>query len=158
MVLNEEFSIREFSNEVQNDDANIRNAYLSLSVDGALKMIGKVEDLRAFLEINDSINRNECNEEKYKAFVEEINKHLDLGIYYGNGKTKQASVQAEAYLKDKDEWRKEEYWNTRMVLVFSDGTRTSFDDFFDKDDFTKAIEAFEALEEEYETFINGGEE
>ena len=121
-------------------------------------MIGKVEDLRAFLEINDSINRNESNEEKYKAFVEEINKHLDLGIYYGNGKTKQASVQAEAYLKDKDEWRKEEYWNTRMVLVFSDGTRTSFDDFFDKDDFTKAIEAFEALEEEYETFINGGEE
>ena len=88
----------------------------------------------------------------------EVIQHLDLGIYYGNGKTKQASVQAEAYLKDKDEWRKEEYWNTRMVLVFSDGTRTSFDDFFDKDDFTKAIEAFEALEEEYETFINGGEE
>ena len=158
MVLNEEFSIREFSNEVQNDDANIRNAYMSLSVDGSLKMIGKVEDLRAFLEINDSINRNERNEEKYKAFIEEINQHLDLGIYYGNGKTKQASVQAEAYLKDKDEWTKEERWDIRMVLVFSDGTRTSFDDFFDKDDFTKTIEAFEALEEEYETFINGGEE
>ena len=96
------------------------------AVDGALKMIGKVEDLRAFLEINDSINRNERNEEKYKAFVEEANKHLDLGFYYGNGKTKQASIQAEAYLKDKDEWRKEEYWGTRMVLVFTDGTRTSF--------------------------------
>lgn len=155
IVFSEDFSIRDFAAEVQNDDANIRNAYMCLSVDGKLKMIGKVEDLRAFLEINDSINRNENNEEKYKAFVEEINKHLDLGIYYGNGKTKQASVQAEAYLKDKDEWRKEEYWKTRMVLVFSDGTRTSFEDFFNKKDFTKAIEAFEALEEDYETFIKG---
>lgn len=155
IVFSEDFSIRDFAAEVQNDDANIRNAYMCLSVDGKLKMIGKVEDLRALLEINDSINRNENNEEKYKAFVEEMNQHLDLGIYYGNGKTKQASVQAEAYLKDKDEWRKEEYWKTRMVLVFSDGTRTSFEDFFNKKDFTKAIEAFEALEEDYETFIKG---
>lgn len=155
IVLNDEFSIGEFSTEVQNDDANIRNAYMCLSVDDALKMIGKVEDLRALLVINDSINRNSDKEEKYKAFIEEENKHLDLGLYYGNSKTKQASIQAEAFVKEIDEWTRKEYWDTRMVLVFTDGTRTSFDDFFNKDNFTKAIEAFEALEEDYDTFING---
>lgn len=157
IVLNAGLSEREFSSAVQDGNANIKNAYMCASIDGKLKMIGKVEDLRAFLEINDSINNNECNEEKYKAFVEEANKHLDLGFYYGNGKTKQASIEAEAYLKDKDEWRKEEYWGTRMVLVFTDGTRTSFDDFFNEKVFTKAIKAFEALEEDYETFIKGEE-
>ena len=116
-------------------------------------MIGKIEDLRALLVIEDSINRNWKNEEKYKAFIEEENKHIDLGLYYGNSQKKQASIEAEAYVREV--YFGEEFWGTRMVLVFTDSTRTSFDEFFSKKDFTKAIEAFEALEEDYETFIKG---
>ena len=166
IVLNEEFSISEFSTEVQNDNANIKNAYMCLSVDSKLKMIGKVKDLRVLLSIDDSLNYNWHDGEKYKAFTEEENKHLDLGLYYGNSKTKQASIQMEAYCEtdtywvgsyDNKQWITEEYWHTRPVLVFTDGTRTSFEDFFNKEDFTKAIKAFEALEEDYETFINGEE-
>jgi len=156
IVFSEDFSIRDFAAEVQNDDANIRNAYMCLSIDNKVKMIGKIADLRALLVIEDSINRNWKNEEKYKAFLEEENKHLDLGLYYGDSQKKQASIEAEAYLKEVDRYG-DENWNTRLVLVFSDSTRTSFEEFFSKKDFTKAIEAFEALDEEYEKFIRGAE-
>ena len=154
IVFSEDFSIRDFAAEVQNDDANIRNAYMCLSIDEKLKMIGKIEDLRALLVIEDSLNKNWNNEAKYKAFVEEENEHLDLGLYYGNSQKKQASIEAEAYLQEESPFG-EEYWGTRMVLVFTDSTRTSFEEFFSKKDFTKAIEAFEALEKDYATFIGG---
>ena len=153
IVFNEDLSIRDFANEVQHDDANISNGYMCLSFDNRAKMIGKIADLRALLVIEDSINKNWNNEEKYKAFIEEENKHIDLGLYYGNSQKKQASIEAEAYVREV--YFGEEFWGTRMVLVFTDSTRTSFDEFFSKKDFTKAIEAFEALEEDYETFIKG---
>ena len=156
IVFNEDFSKREVIREIQQANSNIRNAYMCLSIDNKVKMIGKIADLRALLVIEDSINRNWKNEEKYKAFLEEENKHLDLGLYYGDSQKKQASIEAEAYLKEVDRYG-DENWNTRLVLVFSDSTRTSFEEFFSKKDFTKAIEAFEALDEEYEKFIRGAE-
>lgn len=164
IVLNAGLSEREFSSAVQDGNANIKNAYMCASIDGKLKMIGKVEDLRALLVIEDSMESNWRNGEKYKTFVEEENKHLDLGLYYGNSNKKQASVEMEAYCEterywvgsvDNKTWITEEYWNTRPVLVFSDSVRTSFEEFFSKDDFTKALKAFEALEEDYENFIGG---
>lgn len=152
IVLNEEFSIGEFSTEMQNDSANVSNVYMCLSVDdNKLRMIGKVADLRTLLSLEDSIYHNWRNEEKFKAFVEEENRHLDLGLYYGDSPKKQASVEMEAYC-DTDA-----FWNTRPVLVFSDSVRTSFEEFFSKDNFIKAIKAFEALEEDYEAFISGAE-
>ena len=133
---------------IDNKETNVRNMYLNVSLMGKASVTGRVADLRAFLELNDSTTKYDRNEELFKKYLAKANEMLDLGLYYTGSSNKQASMELEAVQYDNYDLRKE--WNSRPVLVFSDGVRTSFGDYFNSDDFSKVIEAFKKLAKESE--------
>lgn len=166
IIFNDDFQERDLKYEIQNGNSDIKNAYLSLSVNDKAKIIGKVNGVREFLSLEDSILRNWRDGEKYQYFTDQENRLLDLGLYYGNSDLKQASVEFEVVCETQrywvgvytdPVWVEEYYYHTIPVLVFNDGSRTSFEEFFNEDDFRNAIKAFEALDEDYQNLYGGAE-
>ena len=95
---------------------------------------------------------NDNNESTYKSYILQANSLLDIGLYYGNSNTKQASVFLEPFQQD-DYY--ERNWYCEPVLKFSDGTTYStFEAFFDETSFQDVIDKFNALIDEYTDMVD----
>ena len=128
---------------------------MSFSVLGKAEVIGRIADIRKFSELGDLLDQNEKDEAKYKKNLADMNSLLDLGMYYNGSSKKQAHLELEAKLVTETHGGKtEERWDAIPVMVFSDGARSSFEEFFDEKGFTKAVEAFEALEAQYDEMFD----
>lgn len=138
-------------------DLNAKNIYMSFSVLDKAQIIGRIADYKEISSLADRMNPK-AGDEEYKKAVDEFNSKLDLGLYY-NGSTKpQATFEFELKISEiKDQGRDEKRWQLIPVLVFSDGARVSCEEFFDEDNFIKAIEAFDALEAQYDALFEGEE-
>jgi hypothetical protein len=137
----------------QSEDLNVKNLYISFSVLGKAQAIGRISDFWKLVTLSDEMDDE--SEEDVKKALAEINKLIDLGLYYNGSTDKQAHVELEAqYRSDTYGGRTEEWWEAIPVMVFSDGARISCEDFFDEDGFSRAIEAFEALEAQYDKLFD----
>ena len=135
------------------EDLNVKNLYISFSVLGKAQAIGRISDFWKLVTLSDEMD--EESEEDFKKALAEINKLIDLGLYYNGSTDKQAHVELEAqYRSDTYGGRTKEWWEVIPVMVFSDGARISCEDFFDEDGFSRAIEAFEALEAQYDKLFD----
>ncbi|MBO7112108.1 MAG: hypothetical protein J6W18_09185 [Bacteroidaceae bacterium] len=137
----------------QSEDLNAKNLYICFSVLDKAQAIGRIADLNDFVTLSDELDDE--SEEEYKKTLAEINKLIDMGLYYNGSTDKQARLELEAqYRSDTHGGRTEEWWEVIPVMVFSDGARISCEDFFDEEGFSKAIEAFEALEAQYDNLFD----
>ena len=144
---------------IQNsEDLNTKNIYMSYSVLGKVQIIGRITDYKELMSLTELLYENSENEAKYKKNVADLNSLIDLGLYYNGSQKKQADLEFEAQLRsDTHGGKTEEWWEGIPVMVFTDGARISCEEFFDEKGFTKAIEAFDALEAQYDAMF-GGEE
>ena len=140
------------------EDLNTKNMYISFAVLGKAQIIGRVADYKEMASLISDINESE-EEEEYRAALDKFNSKLDLGLYYNGSTQKEAYLQFELKIQDVEEVERHgEIWETIPVMVFSDGARVSCEEFFDEKGFTKAIDAFDALEAQYDALFNGEEE
>lgn len=130
-----------------------KNAKLNFSVmDDKVKIAGSCLDIIKF---NNKMEEAEdhCNQETaYKSYINEANEMLDLYVYYNGTSTKQAYVNLEPFY---DEYYYDYgEWDCEPVIRFADGTSYStFEAFFDEDDFTDLINTFEKLIEDFEGLV-----
>lgn len=138
----------------QSEDLNVKNIYISFSVLGKAQIIGRISDYKELVAKTEIMDEAE-GEEEFKKAVADINKLIELGLYYNGSTDKQAYVEIEAQLMQENHGGKTyEVWDIIPVMVFSDGARISCEDFFDEDNFTKAVEAFDALEDQYDKMFD----
>jgi hypothetical protein len=77
---------------------------------------------------------------------------MDVNMYFDNTSTKQATVKLEPF--QEDDWYGYRYWESEPVIYFQDGTSYStFEAFFDADDFGNSVNAFEKLIERYRNML-----
>ena len=84
--------------------------------------------------------------------IKNINNQLDLGLYYNGSSKKTADVVIDYYVYY-DEYWDEEWEELGPVLVFDDGSKYSFYEYFDEDAFAGLIDSFELWIEMYETML-----
>lgn len=163
IVLNDDLDVEEVASQFEEDkDENLKNLYLSLSVLGKVQLTGKISDLKTFIELVDSVNH--LNEDNYERLAKEMSSKLDIGLYYKGSSKKEASLIYEILYEtwqDVDRYGQPMTWHRYKpvpILEFADGSKVKAEDFFDEKNFEKAIKAFEALEEEYDLFLNGEDE
>ena len=76
---------------------------------------------------------------------------VDLGVYYDGTSTRQASVEFDPVVEDNG-YGDEFYW-IEPVLVFGDGSRYFFYDYFDDRIFEDLVEDFEDFINDYEDMV-----
>lgn len=154
-VLEEMSDLDGLGDTLQNtENLNTKNIYMSFSLLGKAQIIGRISDYKELVAKTEIMDEAE-GEEEFKKAVADINKLIELGLYYNGSTDKQAYVEIEAQLMQENHGGKTyEVWDIIPVMVFSDGARISCEDFFDEDNFTKAIEAFDALEDQYDKMFD----
>ena len=155
-ILDEFSDLYVMSDTMRNAEGlNTRNIYMSISVLGKAQMIGRVADYMQFVMYKYLLDYYSEKEEEFKKTVADLNKIIEIGLYYNGSKEKQAYMELEAQLRTENYGDEtEEWWEVIPVMVFSDGARISCEEFFDKKGFAKAIEALEALQAQYDALFN----
>lgn len=128
-----------------------KNAYIYVDILGEMQFKGECSDMLALAEYVEDFDYAGTDAEEERA-VKNINSLLDLGLYY-NGSSKKTADMVMDYYVYYDEYWDEEWEELGPVLVFDDGSKYSFFEYFEEDAFEGLIDSFELWIEMYETML-----
>lgn len=132
------------------DDANAKNPFVKLDILGKVQMQGRLTDVRKYVDYLDMADQNDHNENQFKYYIDQANQFTDINLFYNNKTTKQATIRLEPFKEDG--W--DNYWTAEPILIFYDGSSYStFDAFFNDNDFRRTIDAFKSLANAYANII-----
>lgn len=146
------YSIEDIVNEDYDDDDFDSTTgdltYVKVDILDAVHIEGSISNIRNFADNIDEAFEYEENKNEMQKYLNKANKLMNAQIYYGNSGICQAEVTLEAVYADS--WNGRTYYDIMPVLNFSDGSRYStFEAFFNDDDFAATIKAFERLVNKY---------
>ena len=145
--------VNEDCDDVDFDNANMKNVYVKLDIIGKVQIQGILSDVRKFADYLDSADANDDSESKYKSYINQANSLLDLNLFYDGKAVKQATVKLEPFISES--WGGTTYWEVEPVLNFYDGSSYStFEAFFNDKDFKSVIDTFEELADKYAALVN----
>lgn len=140
--------VNEDCDDVNFDNANMKNVYVKLDILGKVQILGTLSDARQFADYLDSADANDKSESEYKSYVNQANSLLNLNLCYNGKAVKQATVKLEPF--SSESWGGTTHWKVEPVLNFYDGSSYStFEAFFNDKDFKSVIDTFEELADKY---------
>ena len=111
---------------------------------GEIQVTGECSNMEKYAEL---MEKDIYSEDDAEKIANSLNKLLDIVVYYDGTSAKQATIEMEG-MAEKDYYG--EYYWVEPVLVFNDGSRYLFYEYFDEDDFGYLIRKFERMLEGYE--------
>lgn len=87
------------------------------------------------------------NEEELKRLIDEVNPHLNIGLYYGDTDEPSAEFKYKATYRDYDYGYGE--WYPAEAIVFDDGTSYIIEEFFNEEDFKQLLNTIDTMIKEY---------
>ena len=130
-----------------------------------LTMVG-MGDYRTIYDTMERYDDQDWDESKWAdKMVELINKEAECKLFYNDTKEKVCDIVAQKYKWTDEYWYwngyeyvsvKEDYYSAEPILLFPDGSKYSFENYFTSKGFQKLIEAFWQIVEEYYNLV--GEE
>lgn len=128
-----------------------KNAKLEFDILGKVKIAGTCTDIAKLAEKLEKADDNCENEGTFKSYITEANSMMSLKVYYEGTDKEQASLKLEPFFDN--DWGYGE-WIYEPVICFNDGTGYStFEAFFDEDDFEDFIQVLDKLTEDFEDFV-----
>ena len=121
---------------------------VELNVLGELQIKGTCRDLN---KLSGYLEDEYDSEKDCEKAAERVTGLVDLGVYYDGTSTRQASVEFDPVVEDNG-YGDEFYW-IEPVLVFGDGSRYFFYDYFDDRIFDDLVEDFEDFIYDYEDMV-----
>lgn len=139
--------------DINFDNANMKNAYVKLDILGKVQIQGTLSDVRKFADYLDMAYESDDEEKTFKSYITQANSLLDLNLFYDGKAVKQANVKLEPFVSES--WNSYIYWDAEPVLYFFDGSSYStFEAFFNDKDFKSVIDTFKGLADKYAALIN----
>ena len=96
---------------------------------GELQVEGKCSDLVRMAELADAYVEDE---DEFERVIDIMNSLIDIHLYYDCTSTEQASIELEPMMET-DEYYGEYYYWAEPVIVFNDGSRYLFYEYFDEE-------------------------
>lgn len=124
--------------------------YVKLNIIGKVQLEGSINDIHSFVDYLDESDGDYSESEKTRveSALKKANKLMNAYVYYDNNGVRQAQITIEGVLEDT--WYGDNYYEVMPVLNFTDGSRYStFEAFFNDDDFASTIKAFKRLVNKY---------
>lgn len=117
---------------------------------GKVQVKGTVDDFNKMRDLDKRIN-SESTEADVKDIANQMNKQFDIGIYFNNGSTRQAYLQAYPFLEKKSYY---ERWKIEPVIYFDDGTSYStFEALGDDSRFNELVKKVKNLVTDFENLV-----
>lgn len=140
-----------YDSDVYPEFTKAKNAKISVDILGQMQVKGSCNNILTLSDYMD--NLWEANDKSTaERAVDNINNQLDLGLYYDGSSTKQADIIMDYYVVE-DDYYGDEWYDIEPIIVFNDGSKYAFYEYFDEDDFDGTIDHFELWIEMYETML-----
>lgn len=136
----------EFDEDELYDNSNLKNNSININILDKLEVKGACSDLKKLLEV--------FEDEEDEHLDSKINRYVDMNLYFYGSKESTAVIEAENY-KEYCDYCDEYHYYLAPVIVFNDGSRHSFENFFNEEDFKNTINIFGTLFEQFEDLIYG---
>lgn len=106
-----------------------------------IRVAGLIDVANLGPEVNALHEQELSDEQMMKKEAELLNKYVDLVVYYADSKQKIADTEFYAYMETDDYWGYE-YWDYDLRMVFADGSKSTFDTYFEAgfEDFKTELE------------------
>lgn len=109
---------------------------------------GSISNISDLVKNLDNADENDEDESAFKRYIENANALLNINVYFDGSKNSSAKVElypvSETYY-----YGKYEYWDYEPCVVFDDGTKYSFEEYFDEDTYKDVIDQFEDLIDDF---------
>ena len=128
------------------ENVGFENASGNISLDflGSVQVKGAISD---FLKLYTVLNIYDDNSEASATeAAAKVNSLVSLSLYYDRTTTKQAHIEFEC-VKDY------EYYEVMPVIVFNDGSRYLFDEYFNEENFSRLVSRFEEFIQSYQELL-----
>ncbi|MGN1211391.1 MAG: hypothetical protein ACI4TM_06875 [Candidatus Cryptobacteroides sp.] len=125
------------------EDTEFNNASASVFVDilGSVQLRGEISDFKKCYDTLEEYDSNSVSSATEAAA--KLNTLASLALYFDNTTTRQAYVEFEC-IKYSDSYYGD-YYDVMPVLVFNDGSRYQFEDYFEENDFSSLINRIEVF-------------
>lgn len=135
------------------ESANGKNAFVKVDVMGKLQIQGTISDVHKYVDYLDDADHNDTEESKFKSYINQANSLTNVFLFYDGSATKQAEAKLEPFIDET--WNGKTYWKAEPIMCFFDGSSYStFEAFFNEEDFKKVIDTFKALANNYANLID----
>lgn len=132
--------------KVTESDATIGKGNFVINVLSKMRIEGKTDngaELDRYLNLAD---KNDEDESLFKKYVAKANEQLDVKIFFDNSKNSSASIVLYP-LEENDYYGS--YWYYEPYFAFNDGTKYSFEEYFEEGTFKSVVTQFNNLLESF---------
>lgn len=143
--------LSELVNDFDDDDFDNTVGNLTLvrlDILGKVQIEGGISDVRSFIDYIDEADSNSRSQSEMQKYLNKANRLMNAYLYYDNNGKRQAEVSLDAV--PEESWYGQQYYEIQPMIGFSDGSRySSFEAFFNDEDFAASISAFKRLVNKY---------
>lgn len=135
------------------DDDDLENTagnltFARFDVIGKVQIEGAISDVRSFVDNIDEADSHSRSQSEMQKYLNKANRLMNAYLYYDNNGKRQAEVSLDAV--PEESWYGQQYYEIQPMIGFSDGSRySSFEAFFNDEDFAASVSAFKRLVNKY---------
>lgn len=129
---------------------------ITMNILGKAKFVYKILDGNLYYNNLDKAYDNDGDESMFKLFVENANKQVDAKLYLDGSVSPAAKIYLAPYLAE--DYGTYKYWDYEYWLEFTDGSKYSYEDYFNEKQFKTVSDKINSLIDDFKDLFNFGDE
>lgn len=125
---------------------------ITMNILGKAKFVYKILDGNLYYNNLSKADDNDGDESMFKLFVENANKQVDAKLYLNGAASPAAKVYLAPYLAE--EYGPYKYWDYEYWLEFTDGSKYSYEDYFNEKQFKTVSDKINSLIDDFKDLFN----
>ena len=125
---------------------------ITMNILGKAKFVYKILDGNLYYNNLNKADDNDGDESMFKLFVENANKQVDAKLYLDGSVSPAAKIYLAPYLEE--EYGSYKYWDYEYWLEFTDGSKYSYEDYFNEQHFKTVSYKIQSLIDDFKNLFN----
>lgn len=138
------------------EKSEIGQINITMNILGKAKFVYKILDGNLYYNNLDKAYDNDGDESMFKLFVENANKQVDAKLYLDGSVSPAAKIYLAPYLAE--DYGTYKYWDYEYWLEFTDGSKYSYEDYFNEKQFKTVSDKINSLIDDFKDLFNFGDE
>ena len=125
---------------------------ITMNILGKAKFVYKILDGNLYYNNLNKADDNDGDESMFKLFVENANKQVDAKLYLDGSVSPAAKIYLAPYLAE--DYGSYKYWDYEYWLEFTDGSKYSYEDYFNEQHFKTVSDKIQSLIDDFKNLFN----
>lgn len=125
---------------------------ITMNILGKAKFVYKILDGNLYYNNLSKADDNDGDESMFKLFVENANKQVDAKLYLDGSVSPAAKIYLAPYLAE--DYGIYKYWDYEYWLEFTDGSKYSYEDYFNEQHFKTVSDKIQSLIDDFKNLFN----